>query len=437
MRIQGLTKAGLAMFVVLAGTLLFGAPVVLAAGLPSVVSQSVSSLTPFSERLEATVNAGENSPEEATECNFEYGKTVVTEHKEPCEPPTIEGGEQGVGLNVSGLEPKTPYHYKIVLKNTSGKAEGNGVFTTETLEPPIVENETVSFLFATRVTLEAMINPNYQETAYETTYEFEYATEPTLLGKPGAIKLPGGSLPAGFGGQLVKANIEGLTPGTTYYYRVVATNETGTRIVAGSSFTTPIPPNASTGAVEEVTRNTATVSGTVNPEGQETKYAVQYGPTASYGYSTPPVNVGAGATSVATGAVVLSWLVPDTTYHYRVLAINSAGERTAGADATFTTEPGPPIPPSKGEQTPVTPAPIGAAPVGSTFPNLTAIAPLPGPKEAAAAAGTETKSLTRAQKLAKALKACRKAKGKQRASCERQAHRKYGPKPSKGKRGKI
>ena len=52
------------------------------------------------------------------------------------------------------------------------------------------------------------------------------------------------------------------------------------------------------------------------------------------------------------------------------------------------------------------------------------------PTEGPVAAGTGGRglnSLTRAQKLAKALKACRKqAKGK-RAGCKKQAHAKYGP----------
>ncbi len=40
---------------------------------------------------------------------------------------------------------------------------------------------------------------------------------------------------------------------------------------------------------------------------------------------------------------------------------------------------------------------------------------------------TKTKHLTRAQKLAKALKACRKQKSDPRATCKRQAQRRYGP----------
>jgi hypothetical protein len=50
-------------------------------------------------------------------------------------------------------------------------------------------------------------------------------------------------------------------------------------------------------------------------------------------------------------------------------------------------------------------------------------------------AKVKTKALTRAQKLAKALKACRKDKNKhKRASCERQARKKYGPVKTKKKK---
>jgi hypothetical protein len=46
----------------------------------------------------------------------------------------------------------------------------------------------------------------------------------------------------------------------------------------------------------------------------------------------------------------------------------------------------------------------------------------------------KTKALTRAQKLAKALKACHKKRMGKRAACERQAHKKYGPIKKKTKK---
>jgi hypothetical protein len=53
------------------------------------------------------------------------------------------------------------------------------------------------------------------------------------------------------------------------------------------------------------------------------------------------------------------------------------------------------------------------------------------PPPVPAAAKPVAKSLTRAQKLAAALKACHKKKGKQRAKCQKAAHKKYGAKTKK------
>jgi hypothetical protein len=46
----------------------------------------------------------------------------------------------------------------------------------------------------------------------------------------------------------------------------------------------------------------------------------------------------------------------------------------------------------------------------------------------------KTKALTRAQKLARALKACHKRKGRSRVGCEKAARRKFGPAKRKGKK---
>ena len=84
----------------------FAAPAL--AAFPGVLGQGVSSVTPFEAHLEATVNAGEEPAGETTGCHFEYGETIITEHKVPCEqgtpPGSLEGGEQGVGVTVKGLK---------------------------------------------------------------------------------------------------------------------------------------------------------------------------------------------------------------------------------------------------------------------------------------------------------------------------------------------
>jgi hypothetical protein len=117
----------------------------------------------------------------------------------------------------------------------------------------------------------------------------------------------------------------------------------------------------STAAATDVTSSGATLNGTVNPEGQATVYAFQWGPTTGYGLETPlpPASAGSGTASAAETAT-LSALAPGTAYHYRVIAI-SAGGVTTGSDETFTTGGTPP--------SPTTPPTVASAPetnVGST-----------------------------------------------------------------------
>ena len=95
------------------------------------------------------------------------------------------------------------------------------------------------------------------------------------------------------------------------------------------------PPTATTGAATNVAQSSARVSGTVNPAGTSTHYYFQYGPTAGYGTNTASADAGAGKADMAVGAN-LSGLASDTTYHYRLVAVSSAGT-TPGADHTFTT----------------------------------------------------------------------------------------------------
>src|SRR4051812_27278925 len=97
----------------------------------------------------------------------------------------------------------------------------------------------------------------------------------------------------------------------------------------------PAAPGATTGPASNVTPTSATVSGTVNPNKQNTTYHFEYGTTTAYGTSTPdqgPVGGNGGKSASAD----LTQLAPSTTYHYRLVATNSSGT-TQGTDQTFTT----------------------------------------------------------------------------------------------------
>jgi hypothetical protein len=116
---------------------------------------------------------------------------------------------------------------------------------------------------------------------------------------------------------------------------VVALLVPATAVAAG-------PPSATTGAAKNVTQNTATLTGTVDPQGTATTYRFEYGTSTAYGLQTPDTDAGSG-TGAVDAAAALGGLTTDTTYHYRVVATNAAGI-TRGSDHTFktTAAPGPP-----------------------------------------------------------------------------------------------
>jgi hypothetical protein len=102
-----------------------------------------------------------------------------------------------------------------------------------------------------------------------------------------------------------------------------------------------------TGPATGVTQNTATLTGTVDPEGVATTYYFEYGTSNAYGLTTPQQPAGAGDEPVPV-EVALAGLTGNTTYHYRLVATNADGT-TLGSDSTFTTEPNP-LPPSISNQ---------------------------------------------------------------------------------------
>lgn len=82
----------------------------------------------------------------------------------------------------------------------------------------------------------------------------------------------------------------------------------------------------------------ATLKATLDPEGNETTYHFEWGPTETYGHSTPTKSLPAGFfdESVEAG---LTGLTPATNYHFRLVAEDSLGHVSRGADETFTTLP--------------------------------------------------------------------------------------------------
>ena len=98
-------------------------------------------------------------------------------------------------------------------------------------------------------------------------------------------------------------------------------------------------PVVSTGSASGVTTGTATLGGSVNPDGCPATYRFDYGTTTAYGSQAPPGGAPAGTdSSDHPESQAIAALAPGTTFHYRLVASNADGT-SAGADRTFTTAP--------------------------------------------------------------------------------------------------
>jgi hypothetical protein len=95
-------------------------------------------------------------------------------------------------------------------------------------------------------------------------------------------------------------------------------------------------PTVTTGGAQAVSFSSATLTGTIDPNGANTSYYFQYGPTKLYGFQTAIADAGAGSKTV-TVKLAIAGLAPLTEYHYRLVAVNAAAPAAQGGDRHFET----------------------------------------------------------------------------------------------------
>jgi NHL repeat len=274
---------------------------------------------------------------------FEYGESEAYGSLSPALPGTDAGSAsrlETAETQLSGLEPSTTYHYRLVGVDVLGVTHGQDmafktlpVVATVGAQPPAVSSVT-----RTSVLVTGAVDTHNSLVEYRVEYvdAGEYqpgAADPYASGassQAATVEPARGAQSAG------PVPIAGLLAGTTYHYRVAATNGAGTVYGSDQTFATApaTPPLVTTGAASEVTQTGVLLSGLVDTRELQTSYEFEVGTDATYGGAK--LFGDAGAAGVEAVSAELGFLIPGTTYHYRLVATNEDGT-SYGQEMTFTT----------------------------------------------------------------------------------------------------
>jgi LmbE family N-acetylglucosaminyl deacetylase len=233
----------------------------------------------------------------------------------------------------TALTELTTYWYRVRAYNSGGSSDYSSPVNTKTLTglPAAPSGLKVTTLSQTAVALDWLDNSNNEE-------GFQIEQAPDVNGAPGTFKWV-----VGVGVNSVTWNITGLTPATTYWFRIRSTYiDSSAYSNLASGTTLPLPPAAPTGVVANAVSGSEVDLSWTDVATNETGYTVQRAPDNAgvAGTYATIATLGANATSYANVG-----LAANTKYWYRVRASNTGGTSAFVATNT-TTLAQPPLAPS-------------------------------------------------------------------------------------------
>lgn len=283
---------------------------------PTTSTQEATNITTTGATLNGLVNANDL----ITDVTFEYGLTTeygstVTALQSPVSGHSL----RLLTADISGLNPGTPYHFRIKAVNSLGTVYGVDSQFLTSGQRPTVMTEAASNLTLTGATLNGTVNAN----ELNTTVLFEYG----ITTGYGSVVNANPYLVTSNSETTVSANLDDLSAGIQYHFRIKAENQLG--ITYGEDETFSIlggAPKATTHYSLWSQSGTLILYGLVNPNYFPTVVTFEYGATTSYGRKIQPVqNPFTGNEDILLKAEITS-LSKDTVYHFRVVAENSLGK---------------------------------------------------------------------------------------------------------------
>jgi hypothetical protein len=206
---------------------------------PTLDNQSASGIS----QTTAILNASINPNNQDTTYHFEYDTTAYntpTPHGTSIPSTNVDigsgYGDIVIGAQLTGLQPATTYHYRVIATNITGESIGTDhTFTTPPAPAPVLETGSASEISQNSASITGTIDTQ----GIPTTYEFDLGIDTSY-----GTRIFGGEALSGAAPETVRIVLRNLATGTTYHYRIVAHNAYGTTYGADQTFTTPSFPTA-------------------------------------------------------------------------------------------------------------------------------------------------------------------------------------------------
>ncbi|MBI3805610.1 MAG: fibronectin type III domain-containing protein [Nitrospirae bacterium] len=228
------------------------------------------------------------------------------------------------GQTLTNLSPSTIYHYRVRSRDAAGNVgiSGDNTFTTAAAPdttPPAISGISTTNVSTTGATISWTTNETSDtQIQYGVTIGYGSATVQNTALTPSHSQ-----------------SITGLTPSTIYHFRVLSRDAAGNLATSGdNTFTTTALPDTTAPVVSGIVASNMTATSAVITwsTNEAASSQVNYGTTSTYGSASP-----VDTTLVTSHSRTLTNLIASTTYHYRVVSKDAAGNSTNSADKTFTT----------------------------------------------------------------------------------------------------
>jgi len=307
---------------------------------PDVTISSPTSITGTSATLTGSVIANGQT---TTGLNFflSTSSDFLTDSRTVSATPTSATGYGSTSLsaNVTSLTSETTYYVKLSATNGTGTSVTN-TFSFVTPAAPQATTSSASSLTATNATLNGAVVGNGDPSGTDTTVFFQYSTSSSLATYTEVAASTNGTIAKGtLTSSNVSKTLTGLTTGSTYYFRVKATNNYGTNYGSILSFTLVDTPTVSTSAPtgSNLLSTSVILTGTVNANSDPTTSILfKWGTTNNPTTDLTPIPTSVSGNSATNVQAELIGLTKNTTYYYKLVAVNSKGTASSSV-ISFTT----------------------------------------------------------------------------------------------------